>query len=394
MKQLNTDVVIVGAGLVGLALASALAQRGKTVTLIEKRVLNSDFKAPPVFEQRGIVLSEISCQILSSLGIQLEHAEVIKQVHVSEQGQFAKVRFDADKVGLPQLARVLKAFELVRALYDHVMTLESVHLYSGATIQSVNEDDAVLDFSIEDSSYQVNSDIIIASDGAQSEVLKQLGIEQIIKTFNQTALICNLTLSGKHQSIAYERFMADGPLAFLPVSQQEVAMVWCMSAERAQALQQLEPNDLFERIHDAFGYRMGRFLSASKRHTHELKATHATVQQKGKVLVMGNAAHSLHPVAGQGFNLSLRDVMACADHLTQQDNQTIEARMARYIAERQSGQDNMSMISEILPLAFTERYRAFAPLRSLALLLCDRVPPLNKRLTHTFLGLTDYEQSA
>ena len=392
MKTLECDVTLVGAGLVGLTLAKVLSNLGLSVILLERRAKSDDFKMPPVFQQRAIVLTETSIDYLTQVGFDLSAAETIHTVHVSEKGSLGKIRFHASRVNMPYLARVMKAFELVHSMYEVTLASEHVQEYNGVEIESVDEKNSELVFKSNQDTFQLKSQFIIACDGAKSTILQQLTIPQKENDYQQTAVIANLKISGAHNHIAYERFLPEGPLAFLPVAKDEVAMVWCMGQRQAEKILALETEAFYDKLYQVFGHRMGYFTDISQRHGHPLKSMQALECRRGKVLIMGNAAHSLHPVAGQGFNLSVRDIAALENIIKLQVEEGIDPEILfkKYLDMMQKGQHTMGVISDILPRIFTERYRAFKPLRSMAMTVCDSLPFINKRLTEKFLGLRDH----
>src|SRR5690606_25593390 len=172
-----------------------------------------------------------------------------------------------------------------------------------------------LDLQVPGGTCQLESDLLVIADGGRSGLLDQLGIHRRVNPYQQVAVIANVTTANGHAGVAYERFTETGPLALLPLSGQRSALVWTLAVDVAEEVAQLPDEAFLERLQAAFGFRMGALLRVGERASYPLNLIEAEEQVRSNLVVLGNAAHSLHPIAGQGFNLSLRDAMALADQL-------------------------------------------------------------------------------
>tara|TARA_B110001452_G_scaffold118297_1_gene98132 strand:- start:5871 stop:6686 length:816 start_codon:yes stop_codon:yes gene_type:complete len=245
----------------------------------------------------------------------------------------------------------------------------------------------------------IRSDLLIIADGSNSKTAQKLGIYSQCSSYRQTAIIANIQLEKKHQGTAYERFTDQGPMALLPLSdyqgQHRSALVWVQSEDAVEQLVMAEDDAFLATLQQRFGHRLGRFQQVGKRVTYPLSLTLATEQVRRNVVVVGNAAHSLHPVAGQGFNLSLRDVSALAARLNQareiqKDIGSLEV-LENYYQQQLVDQRNTLMFSDSLTKFFTGTSRVSAAGRNSGLLALDLVPQLRHGFAKFGMGMATSE---
>ena len=234
------------------------------------------------------------------------------------------------------------------------------------------------------------TDLLIVADGGRSGLLEQLGIHRQVRPYGQTAIIANITSSQGHDGVAYERFTPNGPLALLPMSAGRSALVWTQPDAQVDEVMTLSDAAFLEALQDAFGFRMGALTRVGQRHAYPLSLIEAEEQVRTGLVVLGNAAHSLHPIAGQGFNLSLRDAMALADtlidapaHGAPGDLRLLEGYLDR---QRQDQQQTIAF-SDGLTRLFSNRRPVLAAGRNLGLLGMDIVAPLKSVFARQAMGL-------
>ncbi len=399
----STDVAIVGGGMVGLSLALLLGRTRPERRVMVLEAANRDV-APgatplsPGFDARSTALSESSRVIYSQAGIwhQLESiAEPIAAIHVSDRGHPGVTRIDAEQTGIAGLGYVVENPRLGAVLKAAVEAMANVQLLAPVTVEGLQPlPDAML---LSMAGQSCKAGLAVVADGAESALLKHCGIATRIRDYGQQALIANIGLRHRHRGIAYERFTDWGPMALLPLpdleGQHRAALVWTLPPDQARTIQDLKEVEFLEQLHRRFGYRAGSFLHAGRRHFYPLKLMIATEQVRRHLVVVGNAAHFLHPVAGQGFNLALRDVARLAEVLNggrQVNLPPGDLGLLQQYSQRQSAdQDRTIFFSDRLPALFGSRRLPLAAGRNMGLIALDLVPDLRQQFARFGAGLAN-----
>lgn len=374
MSNSNYDIVIVGGGLVGLTLAYGLDQLGFKSALIEARPLQAN---EVTFDSRAIALAWSSLEILKSLDIWQnldQHACPIEQIHVSEKGGFGFSRLRASDEGLSHLGAIMEITHLGNELLKAVP--ESIDLLMPETVTAINGQ------TLTTSSGELNAKLIIAADGANSSLRKMLDIETEVREYDQIAIVGNLGLKRSHQNIAYERFTPQGPMALLPLTQNKAAFVWVLKSAQAEQMKDLPEVEFLQAFQNAFGYRAGKIESLGKRVSYPLKQTLAKEQYQNGVLFLGNAVHSLHPVAGQGFNLCLRDIAMLLEALKEKGLN--EEAVKHYLQLTQSDQKRTEKITNALIDIF--EIDALKSFRNIGLRTFQRSKSVRSLFTRQMMG--------
>lgn len=327
MKKINCDVLIIGGGIVGLSLAKGLEQQGISYLLIDESL------AKPASSIRPLALSKTSIAILKYLQIWSElrsHTTFIKNIHVSVESAFAHLLLDEKQ--LEHLGVVIDLNDLQTIFLSKIASQERL-MHAKFIHYDVQQQTVRIQKS--DELYQVQAKIIIAADGALSSVRQACELPIELEP-EQEAIIGMLSLKHPHQGKAFERFTKLGPLALLPWHTHEMAIVWSLTKESVEQLKKSQFAALPEMLTKQLGRRMGDILEVSKIRSYPLRQIFMPIQSFQNILFLGNAAHTLHPVAGQGFNLSLRDVVTFLDVL-QTDGLSLET-FAIYLLRRQKDQ--------------------------------------------------------
>lgn len=333
--MVSYDIVIVGGGMVGASLASALHHLPYRVALIDAA------PAMPALDHRLIALSYGSCCLLENLKIWpllTSHATPIKQLHVSHQGRFGITRICANELGLPTLGHLIPA-KYINSALEAKLKSNSTELIRPATLENLtipSNDKIQLSIKTSDGIQQLSTKILIGADGTNSTVRQLINIKTQTKDYEQTALVTITELQRNHKNIAYERFIADGAIAMLPLNQNTCATIWTDSNKKIDALMHLNDHEFTQALQKEFGYRLGRFTGIQKRYTYPLKMVLAETYQKETILLLGNAAHTLHPIASQGLNLALYEIAELVEHLEQQQTTSPNLSNWRYAANKQN----------------------------------------------------------
>lgn len=324
VEKAEYDVAIIGGGMVGIPLALGLSERGLRTVLVERFRLKdvSETVLKNSFDLRSTAISLGSVELLDALGlwdVDRLHACPIKQVHVSEQGRMGTTSINCSDLDVDALGYVVPNMAMGGLLYERLMqsevkVLDQTQLhqiqmfgdYSQLTLQGGNDDEQ---------QQTIRTKLVVIADGSESSLAKSLGIDFARKPYQQKALIANLETELENNGVAFERFAKTGPAALLPLNKSVSALVWTLPEEQADAALALPDKEFAEKVESVFGGRLGRILKVGERDAYTLALTEAKELCRERLLVVGNAAHSLHPVAGQGFNLALRGVAVLIEGL-------------------------------------------------------------------------------
>jgi 2-octaprenyl-6-methoxyphenol hydroxylase len=396
------DLIIVGGGMVGASLAISLAQQPLRIALIEAAPLRTD-KTPPSYDDRAIALSFGSRRIFDGMklwGDIAPQTTAIKNIHVSDQGRFGFTRLDAKQENVDALGYVITARQLGAVLMDKLHHCEILTIMSPATLSelSLNEstsgDDHVTAVITHDdgTTKTLTSKLVIAADGGNSHVRRQLDIHTSERDYGQTAIIANITPEKPHRHVAYERFTRNGPLALLPMPDNRCSLVWTRAPKDAQRLMEVSDEDFLAQLQPCFGKRLGCFLKVGKRHSYPLQLIQAKEQVRARLALIGNAAHTLHPIAGQGFNLGLRDVAALAQNIADsfaagEDIGALSV-LENYAQWREQDHRQVIGFTNTLVQTFSNQFPPLAIARNLGLVATDVVPPLKHLLARHSMGIT------
>lgn len=385
IKDNTYDIAIVGGGLVGVSLAVALQDLPYRVVVIDAYPFGAEKQ--PAYDDRAIALSYGSSQILKGVGVwdQVESGSTaIDMIHVSDRGHFGATRLSAKQENVPALGYLVESRVLGTHLHEALS--QSKHKYLApkkvTSLQTTAEG-----ISLQLGDETLNCKLLVAADGGNSTIrqLMRGGIDK--HDYQQSAIVANVTPQKPHKNIAYERFTAKGPIALLPMTNDRCSLVWTLPKEEIETIMALDSDAFLQALQKAFGYRLGRFLKVGKRSTFPLALIKSPQVTASHTVFIGNAAQALHPVAGQGLNLGLRDVAQLVEILAKKEHTlgSVE-QLNSYQQARQADRETVIRYTHTLISLFCNDSFFLGHLRASGLILFDRIAPLRRLLSRQSMG--------
>ena len=374
------DIAIIGGGPVGAFTALRLAQSGHQVVLIEAR-------KTPASDPRTLALSWSNVKLLEEIKVWHSSLAVnpIHSVHVSQKDSLGRTLIQANEYDLPALGYVVEYFKLMQHMYAQLED-SPIHCLFGIPLREIKvlENQCQLMIEVEGTLSTLHASLVIFADGGGQ--VTGLNSEYFVKDYAQSALLSTLTLTEPHQNIAYERFTQDGPLALLPYGDQ-FALIWSQPTEKMQLLLDSEEELFLQTVQQQFNYRLPPLTTLGPRYHFPLFMKRLKSSLSSRVICIGNAAQTLHPIAGQGLNLGLRDAVTLARLLeyTPQNELAHPQTIKRYSALRHKDKALMLGFTNLLAEGFAKNWPLLKPLRSLGLLILDQQPFLKRRLAKYML---------
>lgn len=391
MEQ-DYDVLIVGGGLAGNCLALALKDTGLKIAIVEANTREQQYNSPA--GDRALALAAGTVKMLEALGIWqgITLATAIENIHISDQGHFGKTRLSAQHEQVAALGYVITA----RDIETHVaalVTKANIDLICPARLVGLMAGPQTINVNLKrgDELLSIQAKLLVGADGGNSSVRKLLDIEQQVTDYGQTALVTTVKSFLPHKNTAYERFTRSGPLALLPVDTGQCAVVWTRSNEDATALMAGSEADFLAELQQCFGFKLGQLRLVAPRRAFPLSLIRADSMIADRCVMIGNAVHQLHPVAGQGFNLGLRDVVQLAEMIINHQPQDIGAAdfLADYAKSRQKDHDRTIAFTNTVVRIFSNDWLILAAARNLGLTLLDHMPAAKALLSRYAMGLAD-----
>ncbi len=398
------DVVIVGGGMVGGSLALALADTGRSTLLIEGTA--ADSRSQPSFDDRTTALGNASRRIFATLGVWsliAPEAAAIRLIHVSDAGRFGFARLRAEEQGIEAFGYVVTNRVIGGALWRKISASSGVAVRTGSTAAAggltvrvparpesveISPEGVRLTVASESGAREeVTARLVVAADGAHSSVRAAAGIGAEVEDYDQIAIIANLRADRAQDGTAYERFTPSGPLALLPLYDGSFGVVWTARPDHAAQILALSDDDFLRELQSRFGWRAGKFVRAGRRASYPLKLSRASTTVATRTVLIGNAAQALHPVAGQGFNLGLRDAAMLAEVIAQDDEDAgSPERLNRFAEWRSADRSGVVRFTDGLVKLFGDARFGVGALRNLGLLLFDLTPPAKSALARVSAG--------
>ncbi|MHA3096675.1 2-octaprenyl-6-methoxyphenyl hydroxylase [Acinetobacter brisouii] len=400
---MQQQVIIVGGGMVGLSLALMLAKTNIAVKLLEaiqypQFIEGQDLPYHSSFDARNSALSRRSVQIYQQLGLWdalQQHATPILQVHITEQGSFGKARLVAEQENVESFGQVIENAWLGRVLLTQVRQQPLIELIDGVKVTSLTQDAEQVTIQAQRGTEQLEftSKLLIAADGRDSLCRQVLGVGVDEHDYDQVAIVTTVQTSKPHQHVGFERFSPLGPLALLPLpGEYRRSVVWPVRKGTEQEwLGEENDQHFLDALQQTYGDRAGRFERTGKRFCYPLSQVLAHQQAVGRVVIMGNAAHTLHPVAGQGFNLCLRDADVLLRFIRHQlavsDDIGDASMLKAYEQSRLKDQQRVIKFCDSVVRGFSNNNPVLKVLRNAGLIAFDVIPGVKPLVASYAMGL-------
>ncbi|MBE4467121.1 2-octaprenyl-6-methoxyphenyl hydroxylase [Vibrio parahaemolyticus] len=389
MKQY--DVVIAGGAMAGATLALAiehLSQGALRVAVVEPFKAQSD--QHPGFDSRSIALSYGTVNLLRHLELwsAIEpFSTPIEHIHVSDRSHAGMTDITKHDVGVEALGYVVELADVGRVYQELLTHSTAIDLYCPDSAKHITRTQENVTIELA-SGELLNAKLLVAADGAVSQCCQQIGLELSEHDFDQVAVIANIVTQEPHQGRAFERFTENGPVALLPMSDNRMSLVWCLRPDEAQIVMELSESEFLERLQQDFGWRLGAMQKVGLRASYPLLLRHRKQNISHRFAIVGNAAQTLHPIAGQGFNLGIRDVVTLAEELVKQGEDVGRYQgLIRFSQRREADRNETIWLTSSLVHVFSNDLLAMRIGRNTALAAMDNLSIFKQPLLRHALGL-------
>ncbi|MBG7601930.1 MAG: UbiH/UbiF/VisC/COQ6 family ubiquinone biosynthesis hydroxylase [Gammaproteobacteria bacterium] len=387
------DVIIVGGGMVGAAAACGLAEADLDVAVVEQHEPQREWPAEEI-DLRVSAINRGSQQLLDNLGawqgIVRRGVQPYREMRVWDNLDMGDIHFDSAAIGEADLGHIIQNRTIVAALWEQMENLANIRLYASTTVEKTLAGSDAISVMLE-SGEQLHAQLLIAADGSNSQIRDKAGIAVNIHDFHQSAVVATVTTANAHQETAWQHFLPTGPLAFLPVNSTQCSIVWSTIAEHAAGLIEMEDAAFCKALAEASQQRLGDITHTSARAAYPLVSKHAQTYIGSRLVLVGDAAHQIHPLAGQGVNLGFRDAALLIEVIVdaRQRNRPIGSRSVLRRYERSRRGDNLvtQKSMEAINRLFSNDTPGVRQLRNLGLIITDRIAPAKALFMRQALGM-------
>jgi 2-octaprenyl-6-methoxyphenol hydroxylase len=395
------DIIIAGGGMAGATAALALAKLNLRIALVEPVAPN--LEASPSYDQRAVALSASSVSIYQSLDLWSKIKPLacsILDIHVSDKGHFGFTRLHAADYQVEALGQVIPLDQTGPVLWQAMRDNKQIEIFCPAKIEKTSsfieqqkQKNITVQLATEkNQTISLTAKLLLAADGTFSSIAKLLAIKTKRKNYHQHAVIANISTEKKHNNRAFERFTEQGPLALLPLTRNRMSLVWCQNKSDAALTMALDQQSFIERLQQAFGFRLGKICKAGERFEYPLALHTPEKCIAGRTLLLGNSAHTLHPIAGQGFNLGLRDIAALFDVIKQAKIDQVDIGnsllLESFQQQRQADWQQTIHSTDWLVRLFSNNFLPLIIARNKALCLLDKLPFAKNKLARAAMGFS------
>jgi 2-octaprenyl-6-methoxyphenol hydroxylase len=405
------EIVVVGGGMVGASFAYALSQvlgeNCPSILVVEAAALETEKSQQPSFDARSTALSFGSRQIFEALDLWPDLNPLVTAIHeiqVSDKGRFGSTQLTREELKVEALGYVIENADLGSVLNEKLSDCDQIALLAPASIEQITPRPEGMDLSIElkgesdvqGKSFAVSASLVVLAEGGRSSICQQLGIEQNKEKYQQHAIITNIAFEKPHQNIAFERFTEHGPLAVLPLrtfeGENRCSLVWTTAETDSEGFMELGESELLTNLQSSFGNRLGKLVSIGQKFCFPLSLSIAKEQIRPGLVLLGNVAHTLHPVAGQGLNLALRDIDALVKILdsARKNQQSLGSMqiLQSYVDTQEFDQQKAIRFTDSLTKLFSSNNPAKVATRKFGLLSLELIPAVRKAFTEQAMGFS------
>ena len=392
-EKKHYDIVIIGAGMVGLTLACALGHSRLRVALIEANEL-AELKSTDDYDLRVSAISRASKQVFQSLGawshMQNLRVSPFEQMHVWDATGDGEIHFDAADLGVDVLGHLVENRVVQQALLQQLKTFDNIDYLCPANISTFDIQTHSNDIHLDDGNI-IRAQLLVGADGAQSAVRHAAGINIEQAPYQQKGVVCVVKSSKHHQYTAWQRFLPSGPLAFLPLPDGRCSIVWSADNERADELLAMDAEKFCRELEQAFDGTLGRVETVGERAAFPLVRRHAQRYIQQGIALVGDAAHTIHPLAGQGVNLGILDAACLAQVVIEADQQKqniASVHVLRKYERWRRGENTLMMHSMSgFKKLFSNEQMELSFLRNAGLKIMNQLPPVKNKIMRHAMGL-------
>lgn len=385
------DIIVVGAGLVGMSMAVALARLGLSVVNVEKTSIDAQLE--PEFDGRVSAISLGSKNILDNIGtweFMLPHAEPILDIRVTDGNTPVFLHFDHNEIGEEPFGYIVENRYIRYGLHQAALQHKNLALIENFSIKKLVQD--VHSVSIISTNKQIlQANLLIAADGRESQIRGLAGIDVTSWDYGQTAIVCTIEHEFPHHGLAQERFLPVGPFAVLPMQNNRSSLVWVEPHDRVKIYLELPEDELVQEIAERVGGYLGKIKTVGGRFSYPLSLLHAKKYVSQRLALIGDAAHGMHPIAGQGVNLGFRDVEVLARLINEQYSMGLDIGGENILADyaHLRSFDNVSMlaVTDLLTKLFSNNILPIRIARDAGLWMVSKLPPLKRLFMRHAMGL-------
>lgn len=395
--EFDTDIAIVGGGLNGATLALALAATGQRITVIDAQPAQR--RADPAFDGRSYALALTSTRLLAGIGVWdalADHAQPMLDIKVTD-GRAGEgpspffMHFDHAEIEEGPMGYMVEDRHLRRVLTDAVAATDAITLHNETTVVAQETDVSGITLSLQNGN-RLRARLVVGADGRGSGVAERAGIKRLGWDYGQTALVCAVAHEKPHAGVAHQFFMPPGPLAILPLTGNRSSIVWSETAQNAAAINALPDADYIDVLRPRFGDFLGEISLAGARYTYPLSLSLAHEMVASRVALVGDAAHGVHPIAGQGLNAGIRDVAALAeviaDALRRGEDPGSDAALARYSTWRRFDNTTLALATDTFNRLFSNDNPLVRMARDVGMAAVNALPGLRRGFIREAAGLT------
>jgi 2-octaprenyl-6-methoxyphenol hydroxylase len=395
MADEQVEVAIVGGGMVGGTLAAALAEAGLATALVD--MADPAALTEESHDGRTSAIAQATQRMLQAVGIWtrlVPHAEPILDIRVSDGESLLFLHYDHRALGEDPLGYIVDNRAIRRSIYTRIAGLERLSFHAPARLAAHAVEAGGVELALADGT-AIRAALLVAADGSESRLRREAGIAAAQWDYGQTAIVCTMGHERPHRGVAHERFLPAGPFAVLPMTDDPAeghrsSIVWTERAERAPAMLALSDADFSLELHRRFGPWLGEVRVLGGRWSYPLRFLHAETYVKPRFALIGDAAHTMHPIAGQGLNIGLRDVAALAEVLVEAKRLGLDlgspAVLERYQRWRRFDNQVLLTVTDSLNRLFSNDIGPVRLVRDLGIAAVDRVPPLKRFFMRHAMG--------